>query len=61
MTDRLATAAKPKMLRRHTALQKQKLLAQAEWALEAKNTKNPHTPRKAPEPTLLQDGGNGDK
>ena len=29
MTDRLATAAKPKMLRRHTALQKQKLLAQA--------------------------------
>jgi hypothetical protein len=49
------------MLRRHTALQKQKLLAQAERALEAKNTKNPHTPRKAPEPTLLQDGGNGDK
>ena len=41
------------MLRKRTALQKQKLLTQAEPALEAKNTKNPHTPRKAPEPTLL--------
>jgi hypothetical protein len=49
------------MLRKRTALQKQKLLAQAERALEAKNTKTPRTPRKAPKPTRLQDGGNGDK
>ena len=61
MTDRLATTAKPKMLRKRTALQKQKLLAKAERALEAKNTKNPRTPQKAPKPTRQQDGGNGDK
>jgi hypothetical protein len=49
------------MLRKRTAPQKQKLLAQAEPALEAKNTKNPRTPQKAPKPTRQQDGGNGDK
>jgi hypothetical protein len=49
------------MLCKRTVLRKQKLLTQAGQALEAKNTENPRTPKKAPKPIRLQDGGNSGK